>query len=132
MADRNKYHGVAVNFGVGSAIGSVVGIFQTRDHGLEADNEIIRNGTGDEVEKTFYATGRETCTFEYVASAAGTASGNATITYPTVGDVFTVTDSGYSLIAGTSWLCDTVDIRGSNTTAARVTVKATRYALITS
>lgn len=132
MADRNKYHGVAVNFGVGSAIGSVTGVFQTRDHALEADNEMIRNGTGDTVEKTFYDTGRETCTFEYVASQAGAASGAATVTYPTVGDAFTVTDATYTQIVGTSWLCDSVDIRGSNTTAVRVTVRATRYALITS
>ena len=132
MADRNKYHGVAVNFGVASAIGTVTGLFQTRDHSHEADNEVIRNGTGDEVVKTFYATGRETCTFEYVASAAGGAVGNATVTYPTVGDMFTVTDTNYPAIAGTTWLCDGVDVKGSNTTAARVTVKATKYPLITS
>jgi hypothetical protein len=132
MADRNKYHGIAVSFGVASQIGSVVGVFQTRDHGLESDNEIIRNGTGDEVEKTFYGTGRETCTFEYVASQTGGPAGNATVTYPTIGDAFTVTDTNYPAIAGTSWLCDGVDIKGSNTTAVRVTVKATRYALISS
>ena len=132
MADRNKYHGLRVNFGVASTIGSVVGIFQSRDHGLEADNELIRNGTGDHVTKVFYDTGRETCTFEYVASQAGAADGSATVTHPTVGDVFTVADANYAPIVGTSWLADSVDIRGSNTTAARVSVKATRYALITS
>ena len=126
-----KYHGIAVNFRVASAIGSVVGVFQSRDHSYEADNEMIKSGLGDTVEKTFYDL-RETATFEYVASAAGGPTGAAAVTVPTVGDTMTVTDSVYAAIAGTTWLVDNVDVKGSNTTATRVTVKVARYPAITS
>ena len=126
----NTYRGIAVNFGLASGITSITGQFQTNDHGYEADNEIIRDGTGAEVEKTFYAF-KMTATFEYVASAAGGPSGGATVTVPTIGALATVTDAAYPAIAATNWIVDGVDVKRSNVTAVRVTVKMTLYPSIT-
>jgi len=51
---------------------------------------------------------------------------------PTVGDLLTVTDVGYSQIAQTNWIVRSVDVRGSNTTATRVTCNLWRATGITS
>lgn len=126
----NKYHGISVNFGLGPTITSVVGSFQTNDHGLEMDNEVIRSGDGTSVEKTFYDY-KETATFEYVATAVGGPSGTGTVTTPGVGDLVSVSDSQYPAINHTNWLVDTVDIKRSNTAAVRVTLKMTQYPSIT-
>ena len=126
----NTYHGVGINFGIASGITSAVGAFQTNDHGVTSDNEVIRDGTGAEVEKTFYAF-KSTATFEYVATAAGGPSGNAAVSYPSVGAMVTVSDTNYGNIAGTNWLIDSVDIKRSNVAAVRVTLKMTQYPSIT-
>lgn len=125
----NTYHGVGVNFGIASGVTNVTGLFQTNDHGLTSDNEIIRDGTGAEVEKTFYAF-KMTGTFEYVATGAGP-SGTVTVTYPAVGQMVSVTDSLYPAVAGTIWLVDSVDVKRSNVAAVRVTLKMTLYPSIT-
>ena len=126
----NTYHGIAINFGIASGITTAVGVFQTNDHGVISDNEIIRDGTGAEIEKTFYAF-KQTATFEYVASQAGAPVGNSTVTYPLVGAMVTITDSIYPNIADTHWLVDDIAIRRSNVTAVRVTLKLTNYPSIT-
>ena len=126
----NTYHGVAVNFGLASTVGSATGQFQTNDHGYESDSEIIRDGTGAEVEKTYYAF-KMTGTFEYVASGAGGPSGTATVVVPTVGQMVSVADTNYSAIAATNWLIDSVDVKRSNVAAVRVTLKLTLYPSIT-
>jgi hypothetical protein len=128
---QNTYHGVAVNFGLAAGITSIVGQFQTNDHGYTSDTEVIRDGTGAEVEKTFYAF-KQTATFDYVASAAGGPSGTATVTVNAVGAIATVTDANYPAIAGTNWLVDSVDVKRSNVAAVRVTVKMTQYPSIVS
>lgn len=125
----NTYHGVGVNFGIATGITNVVGLFQTNDHGVTSDNEIIRDGTGAEIEKTFYAF-KMTGTFEYVASGAGP-SGNVSVVYPAVGAMVTVTDTNYSNVNGTNWLVDSIDIKRSNVAAVRVTLKMTLYPSIT-
>jgi hypothetical protein len=127
----NTYRGVNINFGIGSTVTSVTGLFQTNDHALESDNEIIRDGTGAESEKTYYAF-KQTATFEYVATQSGAANGAATVSPPLVGALITVTDTNYPLIAESSWLLDNVDIKRSNTAALRVTLKLTFYPQITS
>lgn len=124
-----KYRGVGVNFGVSSSLAAVTGAFQTRDHGYRADNELIRNGSGDAVEKTFYNANEE-ASFEYVAT--GASGGAVTVTVPAVGDLMTITDPTYTAIAATNWIVDSVDVKGSNTTATRVTVKLNKYGAITS
>ena|ERR1035437_3352882 len=126
----NVYHGVNINFGIGSTITSVTGLFQTNDHGIESDNEIIRDGNGNEIEKTFYGF-KQTATFDYVATQAGSPTGTATVTYPTIGTMVTVADTNYTNIAGTNWLIDNVDSKRSNTAAVRVTIKMTAYPQIT-
>ena len=127
----NTYHGVAVNFGLASSIGTLTGQFQTNDHGYEADNEIIRDGTGAEVEKTYYAF-KMTGTFEYVASQAGGPTGASAVTVPVIGQMLTVSDSNYGAIAATNWLVDSVDVKRSNVAAVRVTLKLTLYPSIVS
>ncbi len=121
-----NYHGIAVNFGVSSSVASATGLFQTVDHNVNVENELIRDGSGEYVEKTYFGTNEE-ATFEYVATAAGGPAGNAAVTFPTPGINVTVTDTSYTNIAGTSWLVDGVTVKGSNTTAKRVTLKLTRY-----
>lgn len=125
----NTYHGVGVNFGIASSITSVVGAFQTNDHGYTADTEVIRDGTGAEVEKTFYAF-KMTGTFEYVATGAGP-SGASTVVIPSVGQMVAVTDTVYPAIAATNWIVDSVDVKRSNVAAVRVTLKMTLYPSIT-
>lgn len=125
------FHGVAVNFGVSSSLAGITGIFQTRDNSYEASNESIMDGNGTFVEDTTYGQ-FETATFEYVATSAGGPAGNATVTVPTVGSMLVVTDPNYSAIAQTNWIVRKVDVKGSNTTAGRVTVNLWRATGITS
>lgn len=125
-----SYHGVGVNFGVSSSIAAVTGAFQTRDNTYNASNESIMNGSGAFVEDTTYGQ-YETATFEYVATGAGPGV-TAAVTFPTVGDIITVTDTGYTQIAQTNWIVRDVTIRGSNTTATRVTCNLWRAVNITS
>ena len=127
----NVYHGVSVNFGIGSTVTSATGLFQTNDHGTESDNEIIRDGNGNEIEKTFYGF-RQTATFDYVAGGTGGPSGTAAVVYPTIGTMVTVADTNYTNIAATNWLVDNVNVKRSNTGAARVSLKMTQYVQITS
>ena len=124
-----NYHGVGVCFGVTSSIANVTGAFQTRDHTIQSENEIIRNGIGDPVAKTYYGQ-FETAVFEYVATA--TTGGTNVPTYPSQSMTATVTDAVDTPIAGTTWLVDKVVIKGSNTTSTRVTVDLWRAAGITS
>ena len=125
----NTYHGVGVNFGIATGITSVTGMFQTNDHGITSDNEIIRDGTGAEVQKTFYAF-KMTGTFEYVATGTGP-SGTSLVTHPGVGAMVSVLDANYPAINATNWLVDSVDIKRSNVAAVRVTLKMTQYPSIT-
>jgi hypothetical protein len=125
----NTYHGVGINFGIAPTVTYVTGLFQTNDHGLTADTEIIRDGTGAEVEKTFYAF-KSTGTFEYVASGTGP-SGTVAVTYPAVGAMVSVSDSNYSNLNATNWIVDSVDVKRSNVAAVRVTLKMTLYPSIT-
>lgn len=122
------YHGIGVNFGVSSSLAGVTGAFQTRDHNVQASNESVMSGGGEFVEDTTYG-GFETAVFEYVAT--GVSGGAVPVTVPTVGALLTVTDAGYAAIAQTNWIVRSVDVRGSNTTATRVTCNLWRATAIT-
>jgi hypothetical protein len=124
------YHGIGVNFGLSSSLTDISGAFQTRDHSYQSGNEIINNGQGDPIEKTYHGQ-YETATFEYVATGTGP-GGAVTVTLPSQGLTLTVTDTLYGQIAGSSWLVEKVSTKGSNTTAVRVTCDLVRYPLISS
>jgi len=126
-----KYHGVGVNFGVSSSLAGITGAFQSRDNSPQGSNESIMSGDGTFVEDTTYGL-YETAEFEYVATSGAGPSGAITVTYPAVGDYLTVTDAGYTQIAGTNWIVRSVDVKGSNTGATRVTVSLWRAVNITS
>lgn len=125
-----RYHGTSVNFGVSSSLAGVTGAFQTRGNAYASSNESVMDGLGSYVQDTTYAV-HETATFEYVATAAS-GGGAAVVTLPVVGDLLTVTDNNYSQIAQTNWIVRNVDVKGSNTTATRVTVNLWRATGITS
>ncbi len=129
MANTTRYHGVGVNFGINTGVSTVTGLFQTRDQSFVSEAETIKNGIGDTYEKTFYDL-HQTATFEFVATGAGP-SGTVPVIIPSVGDIITVTDTIYTQIAGTNWMVDGIDSKGSNTAAVRVTLKLTEYPNIT-
>lgn len=122
------FHGVGVNFGVSSSLAGVTGAFQTRDHNYQSSHESIMSGAGEFVEDTTYGA-FETATFEYVST--GASGGAVAVTVPTVGSIITVTDPSYSAIAQTNWIVRSVDVKGSNTTATRVTCNLWRAVAIT-
>jgi hypothetical protein len=124
------YHGIGVNFGLSSSLANISGAFQTRDHTYQSGNEIISDGLGGLVEKTYYGQ-YETATFEYVATGTGV-SGTVAVTLPSQGATLTVTDTQYTQISGSSWLVEKVSTKGSNTTAIRVTVDLWRASGISS
>jgi len=122
------YHGTGVNFGISSSLSTVSGAFQTKTHTIQSANEIINSGIGDPITKTYFGQ-FETATFDYVAT--GASGGVVPITYPSQSQQATVSDNSDPVIAGTTWLVDKVDIKGSNTTSHRVTVDLWRAANIT-
>lgn len=124
------YRGVGVCWGVGTtAVSTVTGALQTRDHTLRADMDETRNGEGVVVQKTYYNPTEE-ASFEFVAS--GTNGGTVTPTLPAIGSLLTVTDTVYTPISGSAWLVDEVSTAGSNTSAVRITLRMTKYPNITS
>jgi len=126
-----KFHGVGVSFGVSSSFSGLTaaqGSFQTLDHGLNASNEKVANGSGEFTEISIYGF-NDTAVFEYVATAASV-GGQAPVTMPIVGDIITVTDNQYTQISQTNWVVESVSVKGSNTTAKRVTVNLWRAPLI--
>lgn len=125
-----KFHGTNVNFGVSSSLAGVTGVFQTRGHTYNSSNESIMDGQGGFVADATYGL-NETATFEYVATAAGGPGGSAAVTVPSAGDLLTVTDPSYTAIAQSNWIVRSVDTKGSNTSATRVTVNLWRATGIT-
>lgn len=122
--------GVGVNFGISSSLAGVTGVFQTLDHTYRSDAEIVQDGSGESVAKVYYNASQE-ASFTYVATGTNGVA-NATVTVPTIGSLLVVTDAGYTAIAATTWLVDEVSVAKSNTGAARVTCKLTKYPAITS
>ncbi len=125
------YHGVAINFGVSSSLSGLTGVMQTIDHNVNTSNEEIRNGSGEFVQKTLYGIYEE-ATFEVVAGGGAGPAGNAAVVFPDPGVIGTVIDTQYTEIAGTNWILDSVSVKGSNTTAKRITCKLWRASGIAS
>ena len=123
------YRGIGVNFGISSSLANITGAMQTRDHQYRSETEMVRNSYGDTVAKIYYDASEE-ATFSWIAT--GTSGGSITVTLPTIGALLTVTDAGYTQIAGTTWLVDDVSTAGSNTGAVKVTAKLSKYPNITS
>jgi hypothetical protein len=126
----NVYTGVGIHWGVGSSGITSFGTFklQTTDHTKKSKVEEITDGDGNTVGKVYYDL-MEEGTFEYIPT--GVSSGSITPTLPNVGDKFTVTDTVYTQLAATNWLVDEVNIKRSNTSAMKVSVKCSKYAAIT-
>lgn len=127
----NIYKGVGCHWGVGSTGASAFGTMklQTRDHALKSEMESIRDATGVTVAKIYYDPTEE-ATFEYIPS--GVSGGTVTPTLPAIGDLITVTDSTYTQIAGTNWICEDVSTKSSNTGVMRVSIRMVKYPEITS
>lgn len=127
----NIYRGVGVHWGVGTTTAIVAfGTFklQTRDYSKKSEMETLKDSTGVTVAKIYYDPTEE-ATFEYIPSAAS--GGVAAPTLPAIGDLITVVDT-VSGVAGTTWLCDDVSTKSSNTSCMRVTVRMTKYPEIAS
>lgn len=125
------YHGISINFGISSSLAGVTGVFQTKDHSFNIEHELVRDGFGEFVQKTYFGTADEG-TIEWIVTAAGGPDGKAVPTLPALGGMIVLTDTNDTSIAATTWLVDNVSTRGSNTTALRATAKLTKYPLITS
>jgi hypothetical protein len=118
-------HGLSVNFGIGSILIGVNGAFQSRDHGIRIESEVVKDGGETTVSKVYWDQ-MEEATFTYVAVNVVNNYSNAAVTFPSVGYWCSISDYQYPAISG-DWLVDDVQINSSNTTAARVTVKLSRY-----
>ena len=136
-----KVHGVSVNFGIGTTIYGVNGMFQAREHHYLANNEPITDG-GDTTVSKVYWNYHEEASFTYVAVQPIVNRMDATVQVPQIGSYIQVTDFNYpgdstdggynyaiNSIRG-SWLVDSVEVSNSNTTAIRVTVKLSRYPFV--
>lgn len=132
MNNTPQFHGVKVHWACSSTGVSGVGTFamQSRDHNKASDSEIVQDGTGFAVNKTYYNFS-ESATIEVIQTASGP-GGNLVPTLPEPSDILTLSDTIYTAIAGTSWLVESVGTRSSNTSAQRTTLNLTRYPLITS
>lgn len=125
----NVYKGVGVNFGISSSVSNVTGAFQTFDHTFKMETSLLKNGQNQTISK-IYSDDSEEATFEYVAT--GTSGGSVTIVKPTVSDTLTITDPQYGAISGSNWLVDEVSVKASNNDKKKVSLKLSRYPLITS
>ncbi len=127
----NVYKGVGVQFGTKDTTVttnpgiSFTGSLQTRDVSNEADMEQIRDGAGQTIGKVYFDT-KQVGTFEYVLTDAA-AGGDITVLVPNVGDVMKVVDAKFTQINNTYWLIDSINTKGSNQAALRVSLKVTNY-----
>lgn len=118
-------NGVNVNWGVDTTVSGVNGLFQTRDHNYKVQSEEIKDGGETTLSKAYWDF-MEEATFTYVAFQFSGTPGYANVDIPYIGQFVNVIDGRYQPING-FWLVDDIVIAGSNTSAARVTLKLTRY-----
>jgi hypothetical protein len=126
------HRGIGVHWAVQSTTVSGAGTFklQSTDHTLQAATDMVQDGSGFTVNKTYYDFS-ESATLECVITGTN-GTGNVSPTLAEPSDIITITDSVYTQLAGTDWLVDSVSVKRSNTSAMRVTYNLTRYPLITS
>ena len=128
----NTYKGVGVHWGVNSTTVTAFGTckIQSRDHSKKSQSETIKDSEGVTVSKIYYDPTEE-ISFEYVPTTA--TGGTATPTLPDIGTFITMSnDTAYTAIANKVFIVDDVSTKSSNTSAMRVTIKATYYPQITS
>lgn len=133
MTTTPVYHGVKVHWGTTSTgVTTVIGTFalQGRDHNLGSDADVIQNGNGFALGKTYF-NHNEAGTFDYIPYTAATPAGDLTPTIPAVGTMIVVTDTVYTAISGSQWMVDSISTKSSNTAAMRVSLGISRYGGIT-
>lgn len=124
------YQGLNLNWGLGAtdyAISGVSGLFQTSDTELKYDEMEVRDQRGN-VKAWVGYNPTDGGTIEYVVSTTASATGNASITYPSQGTKITITAASDEPISGSSWIVQGVTVRKSNTDACKVSLKVIRYA----
>jgi len=136
MACNNVYHGLNLRWGtvgLGSTAFGTSALIQSADIENQAEQALVKDQSGNTVARADFDF-KDTATFEYVTAVSGSASGNATITKPSVGQMITVTDSvgAGSDLSGSMWIVDNASQKQMNTDACKISVKATRYCGITS
>lgn len=121
------YHGITINFGIGTTLVNYTGAFQSRTHVLKAESKESRDGGETTVGKGFFNY-KEEASFTYIpASSVYTNTGNLSFNIPYIGQYITVADSNnYTQITGI-WLVSDMDVQSSNTTATRINLKLERY-----
>jgi hypothetical protein len=122
------FHGIVINFGIGTTLVNFTGVFQTRTHVLKAESKEILDGGETAVGKAYFNY-KEEASFTYIpVSPVGFVNaGNLSFGIPYIGQYITVNEfNNYNQIAGT-WLVSDLDIQSSNTSATRVNIKLERY-----
>ncbi len=125
------YRGVGCHWGASSTTSTIIsGQVQTRDHDKLAEMEAIKNGDGTTVGKVFYDHNSK-CTFTFIPTQASL-TGTLNPSYPAVGTLVTLTDSVYTDIAGTNWICEKVSTKSANNGALKIDLELSQYPSITS
>ena len=122
------FHGVNINWGIDTDIQDATGLFQTREHGIRMNSEVITDGGETPVSKVYWGIYEE-ATFTYVATDFTYRNGNAQYFLPDIGSTVYVSDTVNNQLDG-NWMVDNVSTHTSNTTATRVTLKLTRYPMV--
>ena len=123
-------HGnVGINFGIGTAVGTLSGLFQTREHHYLCESKDIKDGGETTVGKGYWNFSEE-ATFTFVSNTyLGVIYSN---NIPAIGYYITVYDAiNYPAIEGTTWKVEDIITNSSNTTSTRITLKLTRHRYIT-
>jgi hypothetical protein len=137
MANPNQqyYHGALnISWGLGSttyAVSGVTGIFQSSDNESMADRTLIKDQRNSTV-STVDSDPHQTVTLEYYTSDATTPNaGNAAIVWPYSGVMVTVTTDATDPTGATNWIVDTATTKRIFNDATKVTLKCSRYYLVT-
>ena len=108
---------------------NVTALPQSTDNELTYDVATVRDGRGTTVAYVSYDP-HDQITLEYVV-IAGTGSYDsltASISYPTQGQMITISNSDISdPLNGANWIIQGNTIRRSNTDASKISIKAIRY-----
>lgn len=133
MYNVPKNNGIGVHWGVSSTgitgYGSLA--INGTTQGLEADTATATDGDGFVVADVTY-NHRETATLETWVSGSADAV-NATVAQanlPQTGDQLTITDSVYTLFAGSNWIVGSVGVTRAATDLAKASISLRRYAKI--
>lgn len=133
MYNTPQVNGVGIHWGVSSTGLTGYGwlLLQSTTHNLESEVERVQDSNGYTVTVVNYDH-KETATLETIitGSADSATVGITVASVPQPGDSLTVTDSTYTLVSGSQWICGNPSISRGNTTFAKVSIPLTRYAKI--